>query len=61
MSKVFVKIKLFFSIQVETKIVLGEYQYQPRMWKRLFFNRFRFHKQKTRKQPLTIFLTFVGL
>ena len=39
------------------------------MWKRLFFKRFRFrlhtyrfrfHQQKTRKRPLTIFLTFVG-
>ena len=36
------------------------------MSKRLFFKRFRFHHfhfhlQKTKKQPLTIFLTFVGL
>ena len=44
--------------------------WQAGMWKRLFFDRFcfrfhtyrfRFHQQKTRKQPLTIFLTFVGL
>ena len=32
------------------------------MWKRLFFDRFRFrfHQQKTRKRPLTIFLNFCG-
>ena len=42
----------------------------PEMWKRLFFKRFRFHtyhfrfrfhQQKTKKRPLTIFLTFMGL
>ena len=32
------------------------------MWKRLFFKRFRFrfHQQKTRKRPLTIFFNFCG-
>ena len=33
---------------------------QSGMWKRLFFKRFRFHQQKTRKIPLTIFFNFCG-
>ena len=36
----------------------------PGMWKRLFFDRFRFrfrfYQQKTIKRPLTIFLNFCG-
>ena len=46
--------------------------HKPGMWKRLFFNsfrfhiyrfrfhRFRFHQQKTKKRPLTIFFYFCG-
>ena len=30
------------------------------MWKRLFLKRFRFHQQKTKKRPLTIFSNFCG-
>ena len=33
---------------------------EPGMWKRLFFKRFRFHQQKTKKRPLTIFFNFCG-
>ena len=43
--------------------------FSPGMWKRLFFKRFRFHtycfrfrfhQQKTKKRPLTIFFNFCG-